>query len=39
MFRHFSLSSYFHVDNANVLKHILVNNIEQNKLSFVVQSL
>jgi len=36
MFHHFSLASYLQVENPNVLKHIINNNIEQIKLSFIV---
>jgi len=39
MFHHFSLSSYFQAENPNELKRIINNNIEQRKLSFIVQSL
>jgi len=36
MCHHFSLASYLQVENPNVLKHIINNNIEQTKLSFIV---
>jgi len=36
MFHHFSLASYLQVENPNDLKHIINNNIEQTKLSFIV---
>jgi len=32
----FSLASYLQVENPNVLKHIINNNLEQTKLSFLV---
>jgi len=36
MFHHFSFASYLQVENPNELKHIISNNIEQTKLSFIV---
>jgi len=36
MLHHFSLVSYLQVENPNVLKHIINNNIEQTNLSFIV---
>jgi len=33
------LASYLQVENPNVLKRIINNNISQTKLSFIVQSL
>jgi len=39
MFHHFSLASYVQIENPNVLKHIINNNLEESKLSFIVWSL
>jgi len=39
MFHHFSLVSHLQVENPNVLKHIINNNLEKTKLSFIVRSL
>jgi len=36
MFHHFSLASYLQVENQNVLKHIINNNMKQTKLRFIV---
>jgi len=36
MFHHFGLACYLPDENPNVLKHIINNNIEQTKLSFIV---
>jgi len=36
MFHHFSLISNIQIGNPNVLKHIINNNLEESKLSFIV---
>jgi len=36
MLHHFSLASYVRIENPNVLKHIINNNLEESKLSFLV---
>jgi len=36
MFHHFSLAFYVQIENPNVLKHIINNNLEECKLSFIV---
>jgi len=36
MFHHFSLASYVQIENSNVLKHIINNNLEESKLNFIV---
>jgi len=36
MCHHLRLASYLQFENPNVLKHVINNNIEQTKLSFIV---
>jgi len=38
MFPHFSLACYLLFENPNVSKHIINNNIEQTKLSFIARA-
>jgi len=35
MFHHFSLVSYVQIENPNVIKHIINNNVDESKLSFI----